>query len=98
MLSLVATNIHANDVAKCAVTFNFLARTMEHSDGTSKESSELRETSIILGNALRKTFSEEKAASMAEAELGKLRRHKDKNALMNELEANYNFCLKLLSR
>ncbi|PKI00278.1 hypothetical protein [Glaciecola sp. 33A] len=36
--------------------------------------------------------------SEPEAELEKLRRHKDKNALMNELEENYNLCLKLTSK
>ena len=98
VLCWLPINVHANDIAKCAVTFNMLARSMESIDGVTTDTVKLRKGSVALGRALRETYSDDVVIMMLEDEVLNLRRHTDGEALMNDLVANFDFCSKLLSR
>jgi len=94
---LIIENAHANDVAKCAVNFNFLARTFEEALGPSDKSEKLRSASKILGEQLSKSYTHETAKRLVEIEIAALKKITNKQDLLKNLESNFKKCLSLVA-
>ena len=85
----------ANESAKCAVTFNMLARSFEAVEGASKKTEELRGISKILGKALAEDYPVQ-AKKLIEKEIVKLKNYKEGEELIDKLVVNFDYCRKKL--
>ena len=84
----------ANELAKCAVTFNILAKSYEAVGGKNRETEELIKASKILGKVLTESYSSQ-SKMMIEKEIEALKKYK-KEDLINKLEINFIYCRKVL--
>lgn len=94
--TLASTNVSANQIAMCAVNFNFMARSLEAAGGSSNQVEQMKIASKILGTKLVESYSESKAHKLIEKEILKLKSASGDKELMKILESNFDYCTSIL--